>query len=163
MDKKKLTQRKGGLYIAGEPLNKILQQRSNKKEVAYGVNTDYSNFCKSCKPKSGIQLRTYERNASALGFDVLLLHIPKGEIASLVPSTALDEDMCHLIADEYIPQLLGGLLRLLGGSKTEHLSPVQTNARGAKYISIEEVNQTLLQAIQEIKEKAERYGQDGTP
>ena len=54
------------------------------KEVASKSGIEYSNFVKSCKMRKDLQVSTYLKCASGFGKDVIILHLPKGLVESMV-------------------------------------------------------------------------------
>ena len=93
MDKKMIPQKgEGRLFIVLPTLETMLSSCDNSKMRAQGAGMEYSNFRKHCKMQTDLRIETYTKCASAFDMDVLLLHLPKGMIESLVHTT---EDKDH--------------------------------------------------------------------
>ena len=93
MDKKMIPQKgEGRLFIVLPTLEIMLSSCDNSKMRAQVVGMEYSNFRKHCKMQTDLRIDTYTKCASAFDMDVLLLHLPKGMIESLVHTT---EDKDH--------------------------------------------------------------------
>lgn len=74
----------GRLFIVLPTLETMLSSCDNSKMRAQGAGMEYSNFRKHCKMQTDLRIDTYTKCASAFDMDVLLLHLPKGMIESLV-------------------------------------------------------------------------------
>lgn len=82
----------GRLFIVLPTLEIMLSSCDNSKMRVQGDGMEYSNFRKHCKMQTDLRIDTYTKCASAFDMDVLLLHLPKGMIESLVHTT---EDKDH--------------------------------------------------------------------
>ena len=80
----------GHVFIAMPTLDIMISSCNNCKEQADIANMEYSNFMKHCKMRTDIRLNTYARCASAFDMDVMLIHLPKGLIDSLVKPSLHD-------------------------------------------------------------------------
>lgn len=80
----------GHLYIVRPTLEAMLATCENCKHKAHIADMEYSNFIKHCKMKQDLRIDTYVKCASAFNKDVLLLHLPKGLIESVVDSVLHD-------------------------------------------------------------------------
>ena len=93
MDKKMIPQeREGRLFIVLPTLEDMLSFCKDSKMKAQVAGMEYSNFRKHCRMQTDLRIDTYTKCASAFDMDVLLLHLPKGMIESLVHTT---EDKDH--------------------------------------------------------------------
>ena len=84
---------KGRLFIVLPTLEIMLSSCDNSKMKAQIAGMEYSNFLKHCKMQANLRIETYTKCAAAFDMDVLLLHLPKGMIDSLVHSSS---DKSHL-------------------------------------------------------------------
>ena len=85
MDKKMIPQKgEGRLFIVLPTLEIMLSSCDNSKMRVQVSGMEYSNFRKHCKMQKDLRIDTYTKCASAFDMDVLLLHLPKGMIESLV-------------------------------------------------------------------------------
>ena len=82
----------GRLFIVLPTLEIMLSSCDNSKMRAQVAGMENSNFRKHCKMQTDLRIDTYTKCASAFDMDVLLLHLPKGMIESLVHTT---EDKDH--------------------------------------------------------------------
>ena len=93
MDKKMTPQKgEGRLFIVLPTLEIMLSSCDNSKMRAQVAGMEYSNFRKHCKMQTDLRIDTYTKCASAFDMDVLLLHLLKGMIESLVHTTE-DKDL----------------------------------------------------------------------
>ena len=98
------------VYIAGDTLEMKCANCDNLKEVAYGVDMDFSNFLKQCKMQADIRLGTCARCAAAFDMDIVMFYLPKGLIDVVQPvyhknrhyATIKEEDLLLLL---YKPDL----------------------------------------------------------
>ena len=79
---------KGRLFIVLPTLEIMLSSCDNSKMKAQIAGMEYSNFLKHCKMQANLRIETYTKCAAAFDMDVLLLHLPKGMIDSLVHSSS---------------------------------------------------------------------------
>lgn len=84
MRKKRHRKKYKNLYILEKSLEQILEQRIDKKELAYSINQDYSNFSKMCRLSTNPTIGSYVDCALAFDLDVLIIHLPKGLIEDTV-------------------------------------------------------------------------------
>ena len=85
MDKKMIPQKgEGRLFIVLPTLEIMLSSCDNSKMRVQVSGMEYSNFRKHCKMQKDLRIDAYTKCASAFDMDVLLLHLPKGMIESLV-------------------------------------------------------------------------------
>ena len=85
-------EREGRLFIVLPTLEDMLSFCKDSKMKAQVAGMEYSNFRKHCRMQTDLRIDTYTKCASAFDMDVLLLHLPKGMIESLVHTT---EDKDH--------------------------------------------------------------------
>ena len=84
MKKKQHRKKYKNLYILEKSLEQILEQRIDKKEIAYNIDQDYSNFSKMCRLSTNPTIGSYVDCAQAFDLDVLIIHLPKGLIENSV-------------------------------------------------------------------------------
>lgn len=84
MKKKQHRKKYKNLYILEKSLEQILEQRIDKKEIAYNIDQDYSNFSKMCRLSTNPTIGSYVDCALAFDLDVLIIHLPKGLIEDTV-------------------------------------------------------------------------------
>lgn len=83
---KKSKKRKGQLYIVEPLLEQLLEKADNRKECAYAASREYSNFAKLCKMKPNPTIDSYVECANAFGYDVMIVHLPKGTVDTTIPT-----------------------------------------------------------------------------
>jgi len=140
MDKKMIPQKgEGRLFIVLPTLEIMLSSCDNSKMKAQVAGMEYSNFRKHCKMQTDLRIDTYTKCASAFDMDVLLLHLPKGMIESLVHTTE-DKDLRFFTIEKedlifFVEQALSG--RSQKNDSTYHTScqPYSKKARQPVYIS----------------------------
>lgn len=74
-------------YVVLPTLEIMLSASKNCKLRAGYANMEYSNFMKHCKMQTDLRINTYARCAAAFDMDVLLIHLPKGMIESMIATT----------------------------------------------------------------------------
>lgn len=94
------------LYIAEKSLEQLLNSTKNRKELAYSIEQDQSNFAKVCRLQTNPTLESYLACAQAFGFEVLLIHVPEGTIGKDVPVTTCPNSEAKLIAIENLATVL---------------------------------------------------------
>ena len=72
------------MFIVLPTLEDMLSFCKDSKMKAQVAGMEYSNFRKHCRMQTDLRIDTYTKCASAFDMDVLLLHLPKGMIESLV-------------------------------------------------------------------------------
>ena len=73
---------KGHLYISSPTLEGLALLCENAKEAVHISGIEYSNFLKACKMEKDIRFSTYRKCAAGLGKEVLVIHLPLGNIES---------------------------------------------------------------------------------
>lgn len=77
--------KKGKLIIANPTLETMLCLFNQiTKEAASKSGIEYSNFSKACKMQQDLRISTYLKCASGFDKDVIILHLPKGLVESMV-------------------------------------------------------------------------------
>ena len=74
-------------YVVLPTLEIMLSACKNCKLRADYADMEYSNFMKHCKMQTDLRINTYARCAAAFDMDVLLIHLPKGMIDSMIATT----------------------------------------------------------------------------
>ena len=74
-------------YVVLPTLEIMLSASKNCKIRADYADMEYSNFMKHCKMQTDLRINTYARCAAAFDMDVLLIHLPKGMIDSMIATT----------------------------------------------------------------------------
>ncbi len=105
------SQRKGRLYIASPTLESLMFSCYNVKDAASVSGIEYSNFVKACKLRQDIRISTYQRCASGLGMDVLIIHLPCGYIDSIASSKPILKNQHHIIEPKDLAMVLISFLQ----------------------------------------------------
>lgn len=105
------SKRKGRLYIASPTLESLMLSYHNVKDAASVSGIEYSNFVKACKLRQDIRISTYQRCASGLGMDVLVIHLPCGYIDSIASSKPILENQHHILEPKDLAMILVSFLR----------------------------------------------------
>ena len=122
MDKKMTPQKgEGRLFIVLPTLEIMLSSCDNSKMRAQVASMEYSNFRKHCKMQTDLRIDTYTKCASAFDMDVLLLHLPKGMIESLVHTTEDKDRRFFTIEKEDLIFLLNRLCQVDHKRMIQHI------------------------------------------
>ncbi|MCG2649609.1 hypothetical protein JJE65_09455 [Alloprevotella tannerae] len=112
---------KGRLFIVLPTLEIMLSSCDNSKMKAQIAGMEYSNFLKHCKMQANLRIETYTKCAAAFDMDVLLLHLPKGMIDSLVHSSSDKSHRFFTIEREDLIFLLNELCQVDHKRMIQHI------------------------------------------
>lgn len=108
-------------YIVLPTLESLLSACNNCKLRADHAGMEYSNFMKHCKMQTDLRINTYARCAAAFDMDVLLIHLPKGMIESMITTTPHKSLRFSTMEQEDLIVILNRLCKLDSRRFKQHL------------------------------------------
>lgn len=108
-------------YVVLPTLEIMLFASKNCKLRAGYANMEYSNFMKHCKMQTDLRINTYARCAAAFDMDVLLIHLPKGMIESMIATTPHKSLRFSTMEQEDLIVILNRLCKLDSRRFKQHL------------------------------------------
>ena len=108
-------------YIVLPTLESLLSTCNNCKLRADHADMEYSNFMKHCKMQTDLRINTYARCAAAFDMDVLLIHLPKGMIESMIVTTPHKSLRFSTMEQEELIIILNRLCKLDSRRFKQHL------------------------------------------
>ena len=108
-------------YVVLPTLEIMLSASKNCKIRADYADMEYSNFMKHCKMQTDLRINTYARCAAAFDMDVLLIHLPKGMIDSMIATTPHKSLRFSTMEQEDLIIILNRLCKLDSRRFKQHL------------------------------------------